>query len=43
VIYEGSSEIHTLIQAGYALGMRQDGPLRCELPAYDEAAWQEEA
>ena len=37
VIYEGSSEIQTLIQAGYALGERIDRPLRCELPAYDEA------
>lgn len=40
VIYEGSSEIQTLIQAGYALGERTDKPLRCELPAYDEAFWQ---
>ena len=40
VIYEGSSEIQTLIQAGYALGDRTDRPLRCELPAYDEAFWQ---
>ena len=40
VIYEGSSEIQTLIQAGYALGERTDKPLRCELPAYDEALWQ---
>lgn len=40
VIYEGSSEIQTLIQAGYALGLRADQPLRCELPAYDEALWQ---
>jgi glutaryl-CoA dehydrogenase (non-decarboxylating) len=40
VIYEGSSEIQTLIQAGYALGERTDRPLRCELPAYDEAFWQ---
>ncbi len=40
VIYEGSSEIQTLIQAGYALGERQDKPLRCELPAYEETAWQ---
>lgn len=39
VIYEGSSEIHQLIQAGYALGLRQDSPLRCELPAYQEQAW----
>jgi glutaryl-CoA dehydrogenase (non-decarboxylating) len=40
VIYEGSSEIQTLIQAGYALGERTDKPLRCELPAYDEEYWQ---
>jgi glutaryl-CoA dehydrogenase (non-decarboxylating) len=40
VIYEGSSEIQALIQAGYALGDRTDRPLRCELPAYDEEFWQ---
>ena len=40
MIYEGSSEIQTLIQAGYALGDRSDRPLRCELPAYDAALWQ---
>ena len=40
VIYEGSSEIQSLIQSGYALGERTDNPLRCELPAYDEALWQ---
>lgn len=40
MIYEGSSEIQTLIQAGYALGERADKPLRCELPAYDETYWQ---
>ena len=34
-IYEGSSQIHELIQAGYALGYREDRPLRCELPAYE--------
>ena len=39
VIYEGTSEIHQLMQAGYALGYREDGELRCELPAYDEAIW----
>jgi alkylation response protein AidB-like acyl-CoA dehydrogenase len=42
IIYEGTSEIHQLIQAGYALGLRQDSPLRCELPSYDAALWQEE-
>jgi glutaryl-CoA dehydrogenase (non-decarboxylating) len=41
VIYEGSSEVQVLIQAGYALGERTDKPLRCELPAYDEKLWQE--
>ncbi len=41
VIYEGTSEIHQLIQAGYALGYRQDAVLRCELPAYDPVTWQE--
>jgi glutaryl-CoA dehydrogenase (non-decarboxylating) len=41
VIYEGTSEIHQLMQAGYALGYREDAPLRCELPAYDPAYWQE--
>jgi glutaryl-CoA dehydrogenase (non-decarboxylating) len=41
VIYEGSSEVQTLIQAGYALGERTDKPLRCKLPAYDEEYWQE--
>ena len=41
IIYEGTSEIHQLMQAGYALGYRVDGPLRCELPAYDAKAWQE--
>ena len=40
VIYEGSSEVQVLIQAGYALGERTDKPLRCELPAYDEKVWQ---
>jgi len=34
VIYEGTSEIHQLMQAGYVLGYRKDKPLRCELPIY---------
>ncbi|MDZ4769279.1 MAG: acyl-CoA dehydrogenase family protein [Chloroflexota bacterium] len=42
VIYEGTSEIHTLMQADYALGNRDDRPLRCELPAYDAELWQSE-
>jgi alkylation response protein AidB-like acyl-CoA dehydrogenase len=41
MIYEGSSEIQILIQAGYALDLRKDSPLRCELPAYDPEFWQE--
>lgn len=40
MIYEGSSEIQTLIQAGFALGKRTHKPLRCELPAYDPESWQ---
>lgn len=40
IIYEGTSEIHQLMQAGYALGYRTDGELRCELPKYDAAVWQ---
>jgi glutaryl-CoA dehydrogenase (non-decarboxylating) len=31
-IYEGTREIHTLVQAEYALGYRQDRPLRCPPP-----------
>jgi glutaryl-CoA dehydrogenase (non-decarboxylating) len=33
-IYEGTSEIHTLLQADYALGYRVDKPLRASLPTY---------
>ena len=32
VIYEGTKEIHQLVQAGYALGYREDKPLRCPQP-----------
>ncbi|MEE8218701.1 MAG: acyl-CoA dehydrogenase family protein [Vicinamibacteria bacterium] len=34
VIYEGSREVHKLMQADYALGYRRDKPRRVELPAY---------
>jgi glutaryl-CoA dehydrogenase (non-decarboxylating) len=34
VIYEGTREIHTLMQADYVLGYRQDKERRCELPPY---------
>ncbi|MBA3871149.1 MAG: acyl-CoA dehydrogenase family protein, partial [Anaerolineae bacterium] len=42
VIYEGTSEIHQLMQADYAFGFREDKPLRCELPAYNAEYWQNE-
>jgi glutaryl-CoA dehydrogenase (non-decarboxylating) len=42
-IYEGTSEIHQVMQAEYALGYRADRPLRCEMPAYDAEAWQSES
>jgi glutaryl-CoA dehydrogenase (non-decarboxylating) len=32
VIYEGTREIHKLMQADYALGYRTDKPVRCPLP-----------
>jgi glutaryl-CoA dehydrogenase (non-decarboxylating) len=34
VIYEGTREIHQVIQAEYALGYREDRPLRRPLPSY---------
>src|SRR6476661_7347582 len=34
VIYEGTREIHKVMQADYLLGYRADKPTRCELPAY---------
>jgi alkylation response protein AidB-like acyl-CoA dehydrogenase len=42
IIYEGTSEIHQLIQAGFALGYRDNVPLRCELPAFNVDAWRNE-
>jgi alkylation response protein AidB-like acyl-CoA dehydrogenase len=39
MIYEGSSEIQTLIQAEYALQQRRDKKLRKELPPYDLDTW----
>ena len=36
VIYEGTREIHKLMQADYALGYRVDKSTRCALPAYRE-------
>ncbi len=34
VIYEGTREIHTLMQADYALGYREDRPARVTLPRW---------
>jgi alkylation response protein AidB-like acyl-CoA dehydrogenase len=42
VIYEGTSQIHELMQGQYALGLKEDRSLRCELPAYDADYWQAE-
>jgi alkylation response protein AidB-like acyl-CoA dehydrogenase len=42
VIYEGTSQIHTLMQADYALGNRQTRSMRCELPAYNPEFWEAE-
>lgn len=38
MIYEGTHEIHTIMQAEYALGYRQDRPLKRTLPPYAPAA-----
>ena len=35
VIYEGTREIHKIMQADYVLGYRTDRPARCELPAWE--------
>ena len=37
VIYEGTREIHKIMQADYLLGYRTDRPTRCTLPAWHEA------
>jgi glutaryl-CoA dehydrogenase (non-decarboxylating) len=37
VIYEGTREIHKIMQADYVLGYRSDRPTRCELPPYRAA------
>jgi len=39
MIYEGSNEIQSLIQADYALDRRQDKKLRKESPPYDHESW----
>ncbi len=35
VIYEGTREIHKIMQADYLLGYRTDRPTRCDLPAVE--------
>ena len=35
-IYEGTREVHTLMQADYVLGFREDKPLRAHLPIVDQ-------
>jgi glutaryl-CoA dehydrogenase (non-decarboxylating) len=35
VIYEGTSQIHTLMQADYLMGYRKDRPLRMPQPPFD--------
>src|SRR4051812_5933179 len=38
VIYEGTREIHKVMQADYVLGYRTDRPTRCELPPIGKTA-----
>ena len=37
VIYEGTRDIHTIMQADWALGMKKEKPARVTLPAYKAA------
>jgi alkylation response protein AidB-like acyl-CoA dehydrogenase len=39
IIYEGTRELQELLQADFALGVRENKPLRKELPAYDAEEW----
>ncbi len=41
IIYEGTRELQELLQADFALGIRQNPPLRKELPAYNAEEWEE--
>jgi glutaryl-CoA dehydrogenase (non-decarboxylating) len=41
IIYEGTRELQELLQADFALGIRQNPPLRKELPAYSPEEWEE--
>jgi glutaryl-CoA dehydrogenase (non-decarboxylating) len=40
VIYEGTREIHAIMQADYLLGYRDDRPARCELPPFNATGHQ---
>ncbi len=35
IIYEGTREVHTILQGEYALGYRQDKPVKKSLPKYE--------
>jgi glutaryl-CoA dehydrogenase (non-decarboxylating) len=35
IIYEGTREVHTILQGEYALGYRQDRPVKKSLPPYE--------
>ncbi len=35
IIYEGTREVHTVLQGEYALGYRQDRPVKKQLPRYE--------
>jgi len=35
IIYEGTREVHTILQGEYALGYRQDRPVKKSLPKYE--------
>ena len=41
-IYEGTRELQELLQADFAMGIRGNPPIRCELPAYNRAEWEAE-
>jgi len=42
VIYEGTREVHALMQADYVLGYRADRPTRCELPRSPRETWSDD-
>ena len=43
VIYEGTREIHKIMQADYLLGYRTDRPTRCTLPAWQDSSYKAQA